>query len=275
MTLDDVPEGLRLSREAGWNQREEDWRLLLGLNPGRFVAAVSHGRVIGTGGAACYGTALAWVCMILVDAAQRGRGVGTRLVEAVLERLDDMQTVGLDATRQGEGVYARLGFAESGRLFRMAVDRPRRGHPRAVETQALGRDELDGVLELDREVFGADRGELLRWALEQAPEAARVAKDRGAVEGYCLGRRGDHSHQIAPIVARRVAVARALVADALEAPRAGRVIVDAAVHHTDWLESLRGLGFREHRPLMRMYRGGARAPGRPDLQLAIFGPEFG
>jgi GNAT superfamily N-acetyltransferase len=275
MTLDDVPEGLRLSRAAGWNQREEDWRLLLGLNPGRFVVAVAHGRVIGTGGAACYGTALAWVCMILVDPDERGRGIGTLVTEKVLEGVRDVARIGLDATPQGEGVYARLGFAESGRLFRVAVDRPRRGDPRAVETQALSRNELDPVLELDREVFGADRGDLLRWALEQAPESARVAKNRGAVEGYCFGRRGDHSHQIAPVVARRVAVARALVADALEAPRAGRVIVDAAADHADWLESLRGLGFREHRPLMRMYRGGALPPGRPELQLAIFGPEFG
>jgi hypothetical protein len=32
--------------------------------------------------------------------------------------------------------------------------------------------DLGAVLAWDREVFGADRGELLRWALGQAPEYA-------------------------------------------------------------------------------------------------------
>jgi hypothetical protein len=35
------------------------------------------------------------------------------------------------------------------------------------------------------------------------------------------------------------------------------------------------LGFREQRPLVRMYRGGGPVPGQPDRQFALFGPEFG
>ena len=54
-----------------------------------------------------------------------------------------------------------------------------------------------------------------------------------------------------------------------------RIFVDADAQRPDWLAALSDLGFREQRPLVRMYRGGAQAPGRPDLQLAILGPEFG
>lgn len=53
----------------------------------------------------------AWLCDVYVDRDHRGRGVGHRLLEAVLEQLEPM---GLSrvllATRDAHEVYARFGF---------------------------------------------------------------------------------------------------------------------------------------------------------------------
>ena len=103
MTVDDIPAALQLSTAAGWNQTDEDWRFLLEGNPGRFVVAVRDGRVIGSGGAVCYGSALAWVCMILVDPDQRGHGIGTRIVEGVLDRLTDIAACAGARNLEGPG----------------------------------------------------------------------------------------------------------------------------------------------------------------------------
>src|SRR5260221_4559184 len=170
MTADDIPDGLRLSAAAGWNQTGEDWRFLLEGNPGRFVAAVRDGRVIGSGGAVCYGSALAWVCMILVDPEARGHGIGTQIVQGVLDRLTDLSAVGLDATALGQGVYARLGFVETSRLLRVeaagAVANGRPAPPRTdrASLPALGAPDLDRILHGGRPGFGADRPGLLRSA---------------------------------------------------------------------------------------------------------------
>src|SRR2546425_12185512 len=118
MRLEDIPAGLRLCRASGWNQRDEDWRALLSLNPGGFIAAVGDGRVVGTGGAVRYGPALGWVCMILVDPESRSQGLGTRVMEEVLHRLDGVAVVGLDATPGGRLVYAKLGFRDARALAR-------------------------------------------------------------------------------------------------------------------------------------------------------------
>jgi GNAT superfamily N-acetyltransferase len=285
MTADDIAEGLRLSGAAGWNQREEDWRFLLERNPGRFVVALRNGRIIGTGGAVCYGTALAWVCMILVDPDERGHGIGRRIVEGVLERLTDVPTVGLDATPFGQALYARLGFVETSRLLRVEATpsggvAPAGGDGQPLPTRtdvasirAIARTDLDRVLEVDARVFGADRGELLRWAAGQAPALCRV-DDAGTVVGYCFGRRGARSRQIGPVVARDAASARALVAASMQAERGGRIVLDVVADRPDWLGMLADLGFTVQRPLVRMFRA-ARPPGRPERQLAIFGPEFG
>jgi GNAT superfamily N-acetyltransferase len=281
LTPGDVAGAWRLSQAAGWNQREEDWRTLLALNPGRFVGAVRDDRLVGSGGAVCYGDVLAWVCMILVDPPERGQGLGTRLVEAILERLADMRLIGLDATPAGQGVYARLGFIAVAKLLRMGRDRggDRAEVPPAAAgaspAEPLAARDLDAVLGLDREVFGADRAAVLRWLFARAPAAAWCVRDGGAVTGYCFGRSGILAEQVGPVVAQSVPAARALVAAAAARATGDRMFVDADAERADWLSALAGLGFREQRPLVRMYRGATQAPGRPDLQLAILGPEFG
>jgi hypothetical protein len=128
------------------------------------------------------------------------------------------------------------------------------------------------VLALDREVFGANRGDLLRWAAGQAP-ALCARDDGGRIAGYCFGRRGALSRQIGPVVAHDVPTARALV-QASRSASVDRVVVDASPDRPEWQAALEADGFREQRPLVRMYRD-AKPPGRPEQQFAIFGPEFG
>jgi GNAT superfamily N-acetyltransferase len=271
MTAGDVAGGHALSRASGWNQRAEDWTLLLGSNPGRFVAAVEPGgRIVGTAGASCYGRDLAWVCMVLVDAGARGQGVGTRLMEEVLGRLGDMAVVGLDATPLGRPVYAKLGFAEGSTFVRMGTEwaAPR---AEAGTARTVAPPELDAILALDRAVFGANRAHVLRWASAQAG-GQWAGQARPA--GYCFGRLGEHSRHVGPIVANDVETGRVLLTSAL-ASVTGRVIVDASADVPGWIPALETMGFREQRPLHRMYRHSARAPGDPARQLAIFGPEFG
>ena len=271
MTLSDIPDGLRLSGAAGWNQRSEDWRFLLERNPGRFVVAVREGRVIGSGGAVCYGTALAWVCMILVDPSERGHGIGSRIVSGVLDRLTDMRSVGLDATPFGLGVYARLGFVETSRLLRLEAP-PTSGEEDESPVRPLAPGDFEAVLARDRVVFGADRGDLLRAAAARA--AAFVAARDATIVGYCFGRDGARSRQIGPVVADDIDIASSLVVTSLCAGSGEPVVVDVPADRGDWLAMLDEFGFVEKRPLVRMFRG-APPPGLPERVWAIFGPEFG
>src|SRR5579884_3061580 len=87
MTAADLPLGMRLKDRAGWNQAEADWRRYLRLGrDGCFVAELD-GTPVGTAVAFVFGP-VAWVAMVLVDEAVRGRGVGTALVRHALAFLD-------------------------------------------------------------------------------------------------------------------------------------------------------------------------------------------
>jgi GNAT superfamily N-acetyltransferase len=278
MTVADVANGLRLSRASGWNQTESDWQLLLSLGPGLFVAGVQGGQVIATGGAALYGNELAWICMILVDPARRGHGVGTVVFDDVLERVlaprrsGRVRVVGLDATPGGQGIYARRGFREGPTLVRMRAEAPAAQTPASV--RQLEASELDAVLAQDRSVFGADRTPVLRSAYAGAPELALVVGEPGVPgSGFCFGRHGDHSNQVGPVVAEDRDVARNLVIAAL-VHSAGRPLILDARTEGGWLATLATLGFREQRPFTRMYLGEAFPRSRSEREWAIFGPEF-
>jgi len=273
MTEADLAEGLRLSRASGWNQTLADWRVLLSLGPGLFRVAVLDGRVVATGGAVRYGDALAWICMILVGPDERGHGLGTRIFDEVLVRCEAevragrLRCVGLDATPAGRGIYSQRGFADAGSLVRMRAEPAAADPPEGVVR--LEAAALEGRLARDREVFGADRSRVLRWAFESAPDLA-WATPSGAC---CFGRHGDHSDHVGPIVAEEPEDALALVRACLSLPRRRPLILDARVDPA-WLAELGALGFREQRPFTRMYLGDARPATRPPQELAVCGPEF-
>ncbi|MBA2604869.1 MAG: GNAT family N-acetyltransferase, partial [Acidobacteria bacterium] len=48
LTPDDLAGALALSTTAGWNQRAEDWRMLLQIAPGGSFAALAGERIVGT-----------------------------------------------------------------------------------------------------------------------------------------------------------------------------------------------------------------------------------
>jgi GNAT superfamily N-acetyltransferase len=272
MGPDDVPSGLALCRQSGWNQAEADWRLLL-EPPSVFRVAEQQGRVVGCAGGMVYGSELAWICMVLVERSARGQGLGTRLVTEVLERLPPVDAVGLDATPKGEPVYSRLGFTGASALARLeATVSPTTAPsgPRPI-TEA----DLPALLARDRAVFGADRGRILRSALADAPEYAWCLGEGGArAPAYCLGRRGANAAQIGPVVASSPEAALDVVAAAVARHTGQRLFLDAPAWG-EWRSALeRRFGFREQRPFTRMYRGVAPR-SRPEQSYAVFGPEFG
>jgi len=273
MGPEDITDGLRLCRAAGWNQTARDWEALLAH--GLFRVAVRGGQVVGTGGAVIYERSLAWVAMVLVDPAERRQGIGTHLVEDVVSWLGSVGVVGLDATPAGAQVYAQLGFTDRGGFARME---------RASGTESsaalpagllpLTEADLADVGHKDLAVFGADRTSLLRWALEQASAYAWRAGGSSGLEGYVFGRHGHRTEHIGPLVAEDEDTASGLLAAVLSASPASAFTVDVP-ENASWLERLRGLGFQGQRAFRRMILGDAPLPGDAGPRFALFGPELG
>jgi len=272
MTPDDIPAGMRLKEISGWNQTRGDWERFLNASPaGCFVAETGTG-VVGTATTICYEGRFAWIGMVLVDPAFRSQGIGTKLLEKCIAHLDScgIPSMKLDATPLGKPLYQKLGFVTEYEIERWQKLRT----PSSGPVTLAGRVTSE-MLDQDREIFGADRSAVLRSIGRENPEFVLQCRSQGQLSGYCLGRRGALADHIGPWVARDGATARTLLDKFLLRSRAARIFVDG-IKSSPWaIHLLREQRFQFARSLTRMYRGRNDFPGRPELQSAIVGPEFG
>jgi ribosomal protein S18 acetylase RimI-like enzyme len=295
---DDLAAALALSSTAGWNQRLDDWRMMLRLAPAGSFAALVDGRVVGTAIGIDYG-GFAWIAMMLVDPAQRGRGIGRRLLEAAMSAVPSDRPIRLDATPLGRPLYQRYGFEDEATLTRYLVpasDSPPSEAARADRSvrpegepgrsfsrvRQLTAADLQALAELDTEVFGGHRDRVLEWALQSAPALGQIVESEEGLAHYSCGRRGRLFDQIGPVVAGDDVTAQALVSASLTGAVGRPVLVDAFDSHRTFTAWLRTCGFQVQRPLFRMCRSSGEvtsAPGVPNrpalVEFAILGPEFG
>jgi GNAT superfamily N-acetyltransferase len=278
MTADDIPAGVRLKEIAGWNQTEADWkRFLNGAPEGCFVAEVD-GKVCGTVTTIVFENRFAWVGMVLVDPEFRSRGIGTALLERAIQYLDDLKiaTIKLDATPQGKPLYEKLGFLSEYEIERWTLQRPSPADTRIPNSWVTTSGELAlEILEIDREVFGADRSALLKSLHREAPEFTSSVSAGGIVQGYALGRRGAFADHLGPWISRSSFAAPQLLENFVTRSSRQTLIVDRKEANKIAQGLLESFGFSYARTLTRMHRGPNRFPGQPDMLCAILGPEFG
>jgi GNAT superfamily N-acetyltransferase len=285
LASEDLEQAFRLSTVVGWNERLDDWRMLLQLAPAAAFAAVADASdvsIVGTCLGLDYG-GFAWIAMMLVDPAYRGRGIGRRLLEAAMDAVPANLPIRLDATPLGRPLYRQYGFQDEAALSRYVVDRdvanlPDAGVPAAI--RRLTRDDLELVIAQDHETFGGARDTLLEWMLRGAPQyACATCSDDGRIH-YCLGRQGRVFDQIGPVIAGDEDIAHALVKAALASTGDRRVAMDVYDRHRAFAAMLGDNRFAFERPLFRMCR--AAASGACDRSIvpggvrefAILGPEF-
>lgn len=212
---------VRLSRQAGWPHRLEDWQMALALSEG--IVAVEDGRVVGTVLVTPYKRDCATINMVIVDEAVRGRGLGRKLMDAAFRIAGD-RPLRLVATAEGLPLYEKLGFGESDAVLQHQGVVGEIAAP--AEPEAASTADVEAIAKLDRLAFGADRGALIAY-LAKVGEFAVLRRD-GRVTGFAALRAFGRGEVIGPVVAADLDNAKALVAHFIAA-RPGRFLrVDTA-----------------------------------------------
>ncbi|NPU83268.1 MAG: GNAT family N-acetyltransferase [Syntrophaceae bacterium] len=107
---------LGLYREAGWWEETADpdprdvTRLVAGSHC--FLAAFSEGRLVAMARVLSDGVSDAYIQDVTVEKTMRHRGIGSRLIQTIVERLntEGIRWIGLIATGNTEDFYRPLGF---------------------------------------------------------------------------------------------------------------------------------------------------------------------
>jgi ribosomal protein S18 acetylase RimI-like enzyme len=278
-----TPETLAMLGElvefSGWNQTAQDWGVFFSCGT-IYVVRDSGGRIVASGAvlpmgesrpgylASLTGRGVAWISMILVRPESRGRGVARSVFEQCMRDIAGQgRIVMLDATPQGEPLYAQFGFEALWRLTRW------RREARAATGPALSltKPDLDTLSELDQEALGFARKRVLGELLGR-PDSRYV---RQAL-GFAIVRSGRIADHIGPLVATDEPTAVAVMRQAAAA-LSGPVFIDVPDERPLLRQALVEAGFTPQRGFARMALAVAeqRIPrGQTHFIHAIAGPEF-
>jgi GNAT superfamily N-acetyltransferase len=273
LALADLADAEALVAEAGWNQVAADWRMFLDF--GTAYAVHDRARLIATAAWLPY-ERCAWISMVLVTAAQRRRGLATRLLHRCIA---DVTRAGLvpvlDATPAGATVYAPLGFREAWGFARFASERRSIQLAEAsVAIEPITDDAWPALCAYDATAFGNDRSQILARMRGRLPPADLVARRAGRIAGMLLGRDGRTASHLGPLIAEDDEVANALLARAMSRI-GGTVYVDIADAKPGVRTFLEASGFAVQRPFTRMLLGRDRSFDDVARTYAVIGPEFG
>lgn len=256
-----------LVAEVRWPHRPADIDALIRLGHGRLV---KDGKdVLGVGLWWSFGAALARLGLVIVSPRAQGRGLGRRLVEALLADAAP-RPVTLLATRAGRPLYDRLGFVATGGEIAQHQGEYR-GTPRPDPRVRLAvPGDIPAIDRLDAAAFGAGR----RAVLDDLMAAGRtvVLVHGGTVTGFAVERPFGRGAVVGPVVAAGEDDAIALF-DALARPGFLRVDLPADAARFAAHASAAGLAFDSASPVMTL--GAVPAPAGPPRIFALAGHALG
>lgn len=202
-------------------------------------------------------------------------GIGRLLLERALDSGSACRTIKLDATPLGEELYDKMEFADEYSLHRLTHHcLPALAAKSPHGISPIGEEHWESIATLDKQVFGADRVNLLKMLQTNDPSTACCVVRESRVRGFCLGRGGTNFHQVGPVVAGNAEDAILLAHAALRDLVGRAVVFDVPDAQSVFLQWLNSLGFVKQRSFIRMCRGDTMS-GMPEQTFAICGPEIG
>lgn len=210
MTGEDVHAAAELCIEQQWPHREEDIALFLSIGEG--IVAEVDGRVVGTIMGWKFGESFATLGLVIVTSAMQGKGLGRKLMDAMLEHLTG-RTVILNATAEGLPLYRKLGFEELGVVCQhqaVAPAQPLVELRPGERVRPMGAADGEALEALYARASGMERKAVLDAF--QAEGSTVVLCREHEQTGFAVLRRFGRGWAIAPVIAPDLTGAKALIA---------------------------------------------------------------
>lgn len=280
MSLQDVGVLTDLIQREGWEFDHSDIERILRLDPDNSIVATFDGKVIG-GITVCLVGSRALLGHVVVKEKHRKKGVGQRLMETVLGKLDSagVGTVEVFGERLADKFYRKNGFApvEECDIFTKNLqegefkEKPRSG------IGAIESSEIDDLLSIDRAICGFDREMILRNFITDFPELAFSCSDDHGLKGYVLGRSSPLGNDVGPLICldSSLDTAMKLLESVLAVLPAGNTYVIGPPSNALLTAVMEGTGFVNKHILIRMIRSTHDVKPYPAAMLGIAATEYG
>jgi len=258
---------IRLTDQEHWGYGIRAIERIWALEPRGCVVASLNGRVIGLTTTITYGKRRGWIGNVVVQRKYRGSGTGSALVQSAMGYLLGLRvkSIGLYSYPENKPMYERLGFRTETSFVQLSISR------RTSSPVRAGTPPLRQILRLDKRIFGADRGRLLRHLFKDFPKGWTWTMKESKVMGFSVVKRYKDSSEIGPAVCE--SEVQDVIADLLESsvslartwplemsvPETNRAALDAAdrlgfrIQRKGILMSLAGLDRIESHPAITAF----------------------
>jgi GNAT superfamily N-acetyltransferase len=279
MNRADIKFAKTMTDAEGWGYLRDDFRRLVSYEPdGCFVAWENRARVgiITTTSYRDY----AFVGSLIVEKAKRGKGIGKMLLSHAVEylRVKGVRTIELDGVFPAVVLYRRMGFKDkylSLRFLKRAEKGGEGGKGNKGEEGEYKTQEVEAVVDFDREMTGLDRERVIRRLLKDFGDVVYVIKERKKLSGYAIVRQREGGYfLIGSWVAENRRAAEAVLSSIVERYSGRTLTVGVPEINRRAVEMVLGRGFvYSSQPSLRMFWG-----ERIDYEKNIYGilsPEKG
>jgi len=255
------------SEREGWTTSRAWFEALLTHDPDGCFVVEAGGERVGLATTTRF-AATGWIGNLIVVPAHRRGGLGSRLFAHCLEslRAAGVATVRLEADPPGVNIYRRFGFVDEFTSLRFRREGPASGGAEGVIR--LDAAAQPALARCDRTAFGDDRARFLGLLLERAEAAFGVTGSDG-LAGYALVMPTLGGLHVGPVVADAPAMAADLLRACLAAAAGRLVTIDVPEPNRSAVACVRGLGFTETAPCLRMVRGVAQPGGDVGRNVAL------
>jgi len=273
----DIVYAMKLSNAEGWNQTENDWKLLIESPQNVCLVAEYNKKIIGTTTAMNYANQIAWIGMVLVAKESRGQGISKLLLTNILKKLESFESIKLDATPAGKQVYQKFDFKDEYLITRVVTGSMTNlsFEDDTTLAESIRLKDIEEIVALDEHVFGTNRRQLIESLIIRCPHKAWLLKRNNSIAGFALGRDGNKYHQVGPVFGSTINDVKMLIRKALKELINQPVIMDVLSEKEDLISWLNSIGFTMQRHFARMYKKENLFPGIINKQYLICGPEFG
>ena len=189
-----------LAANEGWNPGLFDTDIFFGTDPGAFLIGFLGGKPVGCISAVSYTGGFGFIGFYIVLPEYRGRGVGFKLWERALERLDD-HNIGLDGVFEQQDNYSKSGFKLAYRNIRFEYRFRQMEAPPKAQILNASDVQFDLISEYDRLCFPVERETFLSNWLKMPQSHAFVYAGGNRLEGYGLIRKCRVGYKVGPLFA--------------------------------------------------------------------------
>ena len=225
------------------------------------------------------GTAMWWpygpddgtIGMVLVQAQVQRRGIGRKLMDAVLSEAGARRLY-LNSTEAGTALYRTLKFVPCGGLRQIQGFATGASHARQPFMRVAVKRDLALLATVDRKATGMDRTGLLDELLSTG--RGLVLEEQNSITGFGFVRDFGKGQLIGPVVCHTDGRAQSLIAAFLAETR-GFVRIDCDLAYTELTDWLLTHGLTDSGTAIRMARGLLKEPHRTIKQYAVASQALG